>query len=249
MIPKNVKSMYAFAPSLFSLEVVSRTSVIAILLNTQATEQNSYGSFSITLWRSLFCLANTKLESAVFLLYPVSLFQLTNQMMPSVLVFNSPSCSSLSSAPKKEKKKRVVLFWSARPLDKASARQISLVISPPSLRSLHPISLLSSISVYLYIKIEASVHKRYRWASPWNCVLSCHSPPVHTHTQGGVCTPVCRSQVCWVWTLWFKLLQLLSVLWHPWSYLTHLQHSIKVSVLLQDPICLLHLAGLICNLL
>lgn len=49
MILKDLQSIYAFALPLFSLETASRASVTAALLNPQAGERNSYGSFSTTL--------------------------------------------------------------------------------------------------------------------------------------------------------------------------------------------------------
>lgn len=156
MILKDVQSMYVFPPPLFSLEKVSRTSVTAALLNTQASEWNSYGSFSITLQRPLFGLANAQLDSTVFLLYPNA----TCTCLPFSLLLFPQLCTK-----KKKRKKKVVLFWSARPLVKTSAEQVSPVSSLPGLWSLHPISLLFSISTYLSLYKNRSLSSQKIWVS------------------------------------------------------------------------------------
>lgn len=203
---------------LFSLKRVSRASVTPVLLNTQASEQNSYGSFGITLRKNLSILLMLNWIQSYFFFIPFRLLQLKNLTVQSVPVFPFPPVLPWVLHQKKKKKKFCFLFCSAKPLVKTSVEQVSPVISPPGLCSLHQIPLLFSTSSYhsLYKNRSLSSQKIWMSKSLKLCGVLLFTTSTYLWPSACLHSSLWRSRVCQVWMVWFRFLQLVSAFWNPW---------------------------------
>lgn len=133
MIPKDVRSMYVFAPPPSTLKIVPKALVTAVLLTTPDSKQNNYGCFSITLGMlfSVLLMLN-------WILYPIYSFtgNKSNNAICTSLSFSLLLFPQLCSI-----KKKKICFEGP---DHKTLKQVSSAISPHP-RPLHPVSLLLSL--------------------------------------------------------------------------------------------------------
>lgn len=145
MIPKDVRSMYVFAPPPSTLKIVPKALVTAVLLTTPDSKQNNYGCFSITLGMlfSVLLMLN-------WILYPIYSFtgNKSNNAICTSLSFSLLLFSQLCSI--KEKNRFEVP-------DHKTLKQVSSAIPPPPTFTSHftPVIPQNNLSLYKSRRISS----------------------------------------------------------------------------------------------